>query len=236
MARVSSSSRSGIESATMPAPARNSMSSPRRVSVRIRMLKSASPSVPSQPERAGVGAPPLAFERRDDLHAAHLRAPGDRAARKQRAQRVHRRAIGAQPAAHVGDDVMHVRIGLGDHVFVHRHAARLADAAEIVALEVDQHDVFGALLRMRHEFGGIAPILLGDAVARARAGDGPRRDLAARDAQQPFGRRRKDRPCRSIARWRRTAPGWRGASARTPARHRRDRAAVSRQRRERFAW
>ena len=56
---------------------------------------------------------------------------------------------------------MHVRVGLGDHVFVHRHAARLADASEIVALEVDQHDVLGAFLGMRDQFGGVAPILLG---------------------------------------------------------------------------
>ena len=42
-----------------------------------------------------------------------------------------------------------------------RHAACLADAAEIVALEVDQHDVLGAFLRMRDQFGGLAPVLLG---------------------------------------------------------------------------
>src|SRR6185295_6676237 len=49
LARVSSISRCGIESATIPPPARNSIWSPRSVMVRIRMLKSASPSVPSQP-------------------------------------------------------------------------------------------------------------------------------------------------------------------------------------------
>ena len=49
--------------------------------------------------------------------------------------------------------------------------------------------------------------------ARARAGDGPRRNVAALDAQQAFRRRRQDAHAAEAARWRRTAPGWRGASA-----------------------
>ena len=52
-------------------------------------------------------------------------------------------------AAHVRHDVMHVRVGLDRHELVDLHGAGLADAAEIVALQVDQHHVLGALLRMR---------------------------------------------------------------------------------------
>ena len=64
LARVSSSSRSGTESATMPAPARSSM----RVAahgqradqdVEVRVTVGAQPA-----QRAGVRAPPLAFQRR----------------------------------------------------------------------------------------------------------------------------------------------------------------------------
>ena len=76
--------------------------------------------------------------------------------------------IGAQRAAHVRHDVMHVCVRLRDHVLIHAHAARLADAAEIIAFEVDEHDVLGPFLGMRHQFGGIAPVLLGDP-RRARA-------------------------------------------------------------------
>src|SRR5262249_7658504 len=52
LARVSSSSRSGSESATMPAPARKERSQPRSVMVRIRILRSRRPSrvrYPSEP-------------------------------------------------------------------------------------------------------------------------------------------------------------------------------------------
>ena len=83
---------------------------------------------------------------------------------------------------------MHVCIGLGDHVFVHGDAAGFADAAEIVAFEVDQHDVFGAFFRMGHQFGGVAQVLFGRAVTRARTGNGARGNFAARDAHQPLGR------------------------------------------------
>ena len=88
-------------------------------------------------------------------------------------------AVGAQAAAHVGDDVMHVRIRLGDHVLVHRHAAGFAHAPEIVALEVDQHDVLGAFLGMRDRARRCRADPARRSLARARAGDGPRRDLAA---------------------------------------------------------
>src|SRR6185437_6414301 len=44
LARVSSSSRSGSESATMPAPARNATWAPLTVMVRMRMLRSSRPS------------------------------------------------------------------------------------------------------------------------------------------------------------------------------------------------
>src|SRR6185437_11578186 len=56
LARVSSSSRSGSESATIPAPARNSIMRPARVIVRMRMLKSMPPSHPRSPS-APVYAP-----------------------------------------------------------------------------------------------------------------------------------------------------------------------------------
>ncbi len=106
-----------------------------------------------------------------------------------------------------------------------RHAAGFADAAEIVALEVDEHDVLGAFLGMRHQFGGVAPVLLGDPW-RARVPAIGRVEISRPvDAQQPLGRRREDRSCRAAARWRRTAPGSHGAARRRPARRSRRRAA-----------
>src|SRR5690606_13597010 len=96
--------------------------------------------------RAGVGAAPLALEFGDDLHAAHLGAAGDGTAGEARRDHVARAGIGAQPTAHVADDVVHVGVAFDRHQLVHLDAAGHADAAEVVALQVDQHHVLGALL------------------------------------------------------------------------------------------
>ena len=44
---------------------------------------------------------------------------------------------------------MHMGVGLDGHELVDAHAAGLADPAEVVALEIDEHDVLGALLGVR---------------------------------------------------------------------------------------
>ena len=49
--------------------------------------------------------------------------------------------------------MVHVGIRLDAHEFIDAHAARLAHPAEIVALQIDEHHVLGALLRMRGELG-----------------------------------------------------------------------------------
>ncbi len=55
-----------------------------------------------------------------------------------RAQRLYRRHVRTQYATDVGNDVMHVSIGLDRHELIHPNGTRLAHAAEIVALEVDE--------------------------------------------------------------------------------------------------
>ena len=49
-------------------------------------------------------------------------------------------------AAERRHQVHHVRVAFDDHQFFDLHRAVLADSSEIVAAEIDQHDVFGALL------------------------------------------------------------------------------------------
>src|SRR6266403_3614314 len=94
----------------------------------------------------GVRAAPGAFQLRDDFHAAHLGAAGNRAARKQGAYDLDGGRILAEAAADIRDDVMHMRVGLENHVLVDANATTDTDAAEVVALEIDQHHVLGALL------------------------------------------------------------------------------------------
>ena len=61
--------------------------------------------------------------------------------------------------------------GLGD-----LHAAGLRNAADVVARQVDQHHVLGALLRVGQQLGLQRLVLLGCGPARTRAGDGPHGD------------------------------------------------------------
>src|SRR3546814_18333301 len=89
-------------------------------------------------ERAGVRSTALAFQRGDDLHHAHLRTAGNRAARKNRAQGLARADIIAQATAHIRDDVVHMRIAFERHQPVDRDGSWYADADEIVAFPVEQ--------------------------------------------------------------------------------------------------
>ena len=124
-------------------------------------------------DRAAVAAALDRLELVDDLHRAHLRRARERARRQHRAQRVHRADARAQRARDGGDDVHHVAVGLDLHQLVHVDAAVLAHAPEVVAAEVDEHHVLGALLLVGEQLGGDRAILLGrrrrDGVCRRSA-------------------------------------------------------------------
>jgi hypothetical protein len=144
-------------------------------------------------ERARVRAAADAFELGDDLHAAHLRAARDRAARKHGGHDRARRRVGAEPSAHVRDDVMHVRVALDGHQLIDFDRARHRDAAEVVAFQVDQHDVLGALFRMADQLTHARRVVVA-LRARTRAGDRARLHELAADFDEPLGRGACDRP------------------------------------------
>ncbi len=85
-----------------------------------------------------------------------------------------------------------VAVVLDLHQLVHTDRSVLADAAQVVAPEVDEHDVLGALLLVGQQLGGDAPVLLGRGPARAGAGDRLGRDVAPGDRQQRLGARTGD--------------------------------------------
>ncbi len=159
-------------------------------------------------ECAGVGAARLAFQLSDDLHAAHLGATGDGAAGEGRADHRARRDVGAQPAAHVADDVVHVGVAFHAHQFVDLHAAGFAHAAQVVALQVDQHHVLGALLRVADQLADARGVIVA-CEARPGAGDGPGFHHVAAHRHQPLRRRAHHRPpaCCEQARERRGIGG-----------------------------
>ena len=69
---------------------------------------------------------------------------------------------------------------------LHRNRPELGNPAEVVALEIDQHDVFGALLRVRNEFGEQRPILGNIVRPRSRTGNRSCTDHAVAHADQAF--------------------------------------------------
>ena len=64
--------------------------------------------------------------------------------------------------------------------------ADLGDAADIVAAEVEQHQMFGALLGVGEKLVGERPVLVRRRAARPRAGDRPDRDFAVAHPDQDF--------------------------------------------------
>ena len=82
----------------------------------------------------------------------------------------------------------HVRVGLDAHEGLDLDRAVLAHAPEVVAAEVDEHHVLGALLLVGQQLGGDPLVLLGVGAARAGAGDRAGGDVAAGDGDQRLGR------------------------------------------------
>ena len=82
-----------------------------------------------------------------------------------------------------------VAVGLDLHQLVDDDAAVLAHAPEVVAPEVDEHHVLGALLLVGQQLARDPPVLLGGGAARAGSGDRLGADVAPGDGQQRLGAR-----------------------------------------------
>jgi hypothetical protein len=86
-----------------------------------------------------------------------------------------------------------VRVAFDGHQFVDLDAARRANATEVVALQVDEHHVFGAFLRMADQLADARCFVVAGQ-ARARAGDRTRFHRIAADRNQALGRGTDDGP------------------------------------------
>ena len=141
---------------------------------------------------AAVEAAPGRLELLDDLHGAHLRGAGQGAGRERRGERVVRGELRPQLTDHSGHDVHHVAVALHRGELRHLDGARYADPAEVVAGQVDEHDVFGPLLRVGHQVGRERGVLVGGGAAPAGAGDGVQQRPAAGHLEVRLGRRADD--------------------------------------------
>ena len=74
----------------------------------------------------------------------------------------------AQQAAHGRDELVHGLVGLDVHQVRHVHGADLADDAEVVAQQVGDHQVLGAVLLAGAQLLGQAHVLGRRLAARGR--------------------------------------------------------------------
>ena len=102
---------------------------------------------------AGIDAARTRLELADDLHGAHLGRAGDRAAGEQGAEHVLEPHVGPELGLDAGSHLMHRAVGLDREQVGDLDRADLRHAAEIVAQQIDDHQVLGALLLVHGEPG-----------------------------------------------------------------------------------
>jgi hypothetical protein len=124
----------------------------------------------------------------NDFHGPHLGRAAERAGSEAGAQGIDRGQLGLEPALDGADNMHHVRAALDEHEPVHLYGAVLAYASHVVAAQVDQHYVLGALLFVAEHFLGERLVFLFRCAAGSRAGDGPVFHFALVDAHQQLRR------------------------------------------------
>src|SRR5207245_3934696 len=112
----------------------------------------------------------------DDLHRPYLGRADGRAGGKAGLEHIDGVQARRDAPLDVRDDVHDVRIALDQHFLGHLDASGRGDAADVVAAEVDQHDVLGALLRIGEQLLGDRGVLLGCTAPRPTARDGAQGD------------------------------------------------------------
>ena len=142
---------------------------------------------------AGVDAARVRLQFADDFHGAALGRAGDRAAGIQRIKNFGQRGVVAQLRGDGGGHLQHAGVALHVEQRRHFHAAGDGHARDVVAQQVDDHQVLGAVLGIGGEVGGAQDVfrLLRRWRGRRRAFHRPRGQHAAAVAHEQFGRQRQ---------------------------------------------
>ena len=82
----------------------------------------------------------------------------------------------------------HVRIALDEHQPVDFHRTIFAHAAQIVAPQIDEHDVFGAFFGIGQQLRFELAVFIFVAPSRPRSGEGPVKRIAPLDLHEHFRR------------------------------------------------
>ena len=197
---------------------------PSATNVRMRMLVCIAPSGPIQPSAPvygprRTGSRPSRISMARIFGAPVIEPPGKLAASRSKASRPS-----AQPAGDGRDEVLDGRGSFQPAQPRDADRAGLADAAEVVAQDVDDHHVLGAVLGAGQQLAREPAILGAVAAARSRALDRVGGDQRRRvDREERLRRGRQEGPRPAVLRTgpgpgtRRTAPGRRCAAGGTAA-------------------
>ena len=138
---------------------------------------------------AAVRSPGGGFQFRDDLHGPDLGCAGKGAGREGSPDQLPGVAVRPQVADNVGDQMHHVAVALHEHQVRHLHGAGFGHPAQVVASQVHQHEMFGALLLVHQQLVGQGPVFLFVAAPRPGAGDGTQGGDPVFQADHGLGRR-----------------------------------------------
>ena len=94
--------------------------------------------------------------------------------------------------------MLDVRVFFDGHQLVDLYAAIFGDAAEVIAAEVDQHQMLSYLLGVAFHFFGESVVLVGGLAARPRARDRAVLEPVALAADQHLGRSTDDLPVAEV--------------------------------------
>jgi len=143
---------------------------------------------------SGVDTAGMGLELADDLHGADLGCAGDGAAGKHGGEDVVEGKARAEGSGDGGGHLVEGLIAFDREEVVNADGARSADAAEIVAQEVDDHDVLGTILLVVLESEG-GELVFGCVQAAGHSAlHGAGGDLVGLriDAEEEFGREREN--------------------------------------------
>ena len=136
---------------------------------------------------AGVGPACFRLQLGDDLARPDLGRTAYRARRKACEQGIESILALGQLAHDIADDVHHVAVTLDGETVRDGHAVGTCHAAHVVAAQIEQHQVFGALLGIGKQAQLVGPVLAFACPARAGSGNGPNGNFTIAHAHQYLG-------------------------------------------------
>lgn len=143
---------------------------------------------------AGVDAARGGFEFLNDLEGAVFGGAGDGAGGKEAGEDVGKPHLGAKAAGDLGGHLKERFVFFEGEELVDVDGTEVADAAEVVAEKVDDHEVFAAVFDVVPEPAGDGFVFGGAGAAGGGAFHGPGDDGAAVEAEEQFRRKGKDVP------------------------------------------